>query len=68
MRTSSFSSRPIDTLPDSGSGCIAERFAPITIRWRTPSSIERASTSRTVGAPDAVACGDEPSAIFASAA
>ena len=60
MRTSSFSSRPIDTPPDSGSGCIEKMFAPITIRWRTPSSTGRSSTSRTVGAPDAVASGDEP--------
>src|SRR4051794_15188394 len=63
MRTSSSSSRPIDTLPDSGSGCIAKRFAPITIRWRTPSSTGRASSSRTVGAPDAVAADDERSGI-----
>jgi hypothetical protein len=39
MRTSSFSSRPIDTAPDSGSGCIENMFAPMTMRWRTPSSM-----------------------------
>ena len=55
MRTSSSSSRPIDTTPCLRQRCIENMFAPITIRCSTPSSTGRSSTSRTVRAPDAVA-------------